>query len=89
MTMRLRAELIQAKILPDGHVVLHSDKASWAFTLTPLGALVWEFSDGTNTVEQIVEKVSEAGAIPIDGDLRSHVNNLVAELEEYGLLLVD
>lgn len=74
--------------LPDGHVVLVSKKTEWANTLSPLAALVWEFCDGSNSVEEIILKVRAIPGISFDETLVSEINTLLDELEESGFILV-
>jgi len=74
------------QLLPDGHLVLTSESTSWAFTLTPVGAIVWEFCDGTNTVDSIVEQIVNLNALSDLADLRTNVTELLTELDEIGLL---
>jgi hypothetical protein len=84
-----RTEDVKAKILPDGHVVLFADQSTWAFTLSPLAALVWEFCDGDNSVEQIVEEIGRIDQNSDKAALSSQVSELVVELSDSGLLLLD
>ena len=92
----LRSSSIEGTILPDGHVVLTGKEVDWAFTLTPLGGLVWAFCDGSNSIDEIVahllnlEQVSapviKETPVIIDGqNLKDEVLALVDELREAGL----
>jgi hypothetical protein len=78
---------IETTLLPDGHVVLVSPKTEWAQTLTPLGALVWEFCDGENTIDQIVESIGAIPEITVTQSLKDEVVKLVDDLTEAGFLL--
>jgi|AGTN01.1.fsa_nt_gi hypothetical protein len=72
-----------ARLLPDGYVLIHSQDSSWVYTLSPLGGLVWEFCDGVNTAQEIAALVgsqTELDTKPED------VATLLKDLEEKGLL---
>ncbi len=80
---------IDTTALHDGHVVLVSKKTEWANTLSPLAAVIWEFCDGTNTVDDIVAHIKAIPEISIDSSLEKEVEKLLAELDESGFLLND
>jgi hypothetical protein len=80
-----RDDKLESKLLPDGHLVIFSSKTNWAQTLTPVAALVWEFCDGTNTLEQILEHIEELTAQPTSDELRTQVSELIDEFVEIGL----
>jgi hypothetical protein len=84
-----RSDLITTKSLPDGHAVLVSKKTNWASTITPLAALAWEFCDGENTIEQIVEKIKSIPELQLQSDLRDEVSSLLEDLVEAGFLEED
>lgn len=78
---------VKTTLLPDGHVVLFSTKTDWAHTLNPAGALVWEYCDGENSVEEIV---SEVLSLVESGDregLHTEIKDLIENLSEQGLLV--
>lgn len=75
---------IETSLLPDGHVVLVSSKTDWAHTLTPTGALVWEFCDGTNSADEIVAKIQNIKEVPANPSLKDDVSTLLDELDEAG-----
>ncbi len=72
-----------ARLLPDGYVLIHSEKSTWVHTLTPLGGLVWEFCDGDKTAEQIADLICSRTQVPAK---REDVFELVKELDKNGLL---
>ena len=79
---------VETKLLPDGHVVLFSSQNDWAHTLTPLGGIAWEFCDGENTIDQIIELVASTAEVNTDvvsGELKTLCNELV----DSGLLTTD
>ena len=78
---------IQTNILPDGHVCLVSEKTEWAHTLTPLAALVWEFCDGTNTVDEIINQLKSVPELTISAKFKDEVAELLEELNDGGFLL--
>ena len=78
---------IQTNILPDGHVCLVSEKTEWAHTLTPLAALVWEFCDGTNTIDGIIDELKSIPEVTIRPELKDEVTALLEELSDGGFLL--
>jgi len=78
---------VNAKILPDGYVLLHVKYINWVYTLTPLAGLVWEFCDGLNTVEEVVHRISEMKEVIADPQLPGQVAEFMAELEKAGLLI--
>ncbi len=78
---------IETTALHDGHMVLVSKKTDWANTLSPLAALIWEFCDGTNTVDEIVANIKAIPELSFDASLEEEVNRLLADLDESGFLL--
>jgi len=80
---------VESKLLPDGHIVLFTQKTNWAHTLTPMGALVWEFCDGKNSLDDIVKLVAQVTETQQSGDLRDQVTTLLEELAEAGLFVDD
>lgn len=83
-----RDPIIDTTALEDGHVVLVSQKTEWANTLSPLAALVWEFCDGTNTVDDIVSNIKAIPELSFDSSLEQEVQKLLTDLEESGFLTV-
>jgi len=78
---------IQTNILPDGHVCLVSEKTEWAQTLTPLGGLVWEFCDGTNSVGDIIDQLKLIPEVTIGPKFKDEVAELLEELSDGGFFL--
>ena len=78
---------IETSLLPDGHVVLVSHKTDWAHTLTPTGALVWEFCDGTNSVDEIVTRIRGIKEVPENPALKEDIATLIAELDDAGFFV--
>jgi hypothetical protein len=76
---------ITTTILPSGHVVLMCEGTDWAYTLTPIGALAWEFCDGLNSAADICSKIAE---LPEFNDVpvaRNQIEELLQELDDAGL----
>lgn len=82
----MRRSDIVARILPDGYVLLEVTGTDWVHQLTPMGGVVWEFCDGKNSAEEIVERISaleEIGAMP---ELKEHVDRLLDEFRRAELV---
>ncbi len=77
---------IHTRTLADGHAVLVSSDVEWAYTLTPIGALIWEFCDGTNTAEEIQAKIEAIPDLQVGANLKKEVVSFLEELECAGLL---
>lgn len=80
-----RNSAIDTSTLPDGHAVLVSKDTDWAFTLTPLAALVWEFCDGTNTIDDIVSSIQSIPEFS-SSSKKEEIADLLDELDESGFL---
>lgn len=79
---------IQTTALPDGHAVLMSKDTEWAFTITPVAAIAWEFCDGTNTFEEIVAHVQAVPEFePVTANLSTELAPLFEELTDAGFLI--
>ena len=65
------------------------DQADWAYTLTPMGTIVWEFCDGQNQVESIVSSVARVSQQEMTPALADEVHGLLKELDELGLFAED
>ncbi len=87
LTKPKRSSDMESTSLPDGYVVLVNKKTNWAHTLTPLGGLVWEFCDGLNSVDEIVDKIQAIPEIGSRESLRQEVKDLVGQFDEEGFLL--
>lgn len=81
-----RNEQIKTSTLPDGHAVLVSKETDWAYTLTPIAALIWEFCDGTNTIDDIVSCIQAIPEFSANQCKREEVSELLAELDDGGFL---
>lgn len=79
-----RSNEMESTSLPDGMIILVNKKTSWAHTLTPLGALVWEFCDGENSVEEIVANIQSIPEIGERPTLGQEINELVQQLDNEG-----
>lgn len=78
---------IEAYIVPDGTCFLFDPTRDEGFALDQLGALVWDYCDGTTSREEIV---AEVGALlPNHPELAERVNELLAMFAAQGLLLPD
>lgn len=90
MTEKLRRHpTVKAKILPDGHVGLQMSNTDWVYILTPLGGAVWEFSDGTNDVDEIFSHITQLEGVEADASLKQQIADLVDELQKVCLLVPD
>lgn len=83
----IRNPAVRTKVLPDGHVVLMSDESEWAHTITPVGGIAWEFCDGNNTFDEIINMVR--AELPPDYaiDFRDELRSLLTQFVDAGLLL--
>jgi hypothetical protein len=77
---------VKAKLLPDGHVVLFSEKTDWAHTLTPLAGIAWEFCDGGHDIDEITSRVAQTAGIEAAGSVRDQINEFLDSLLAAGLL---
>lgn len=82
----VRQSDVQTTMLPDGHVVVVSSRTNWAFTLTPIAAVVWEHCDGLNSISEIVDKVSNIPEFAQTSNLEDSVAKLIRELSDEGYL---
>lgn len=73
---------VQTTLLANGHLIIFDSLSSWAHTVNPGGALVWELSDGKHDVGEIAVKVAETGFQMSE----SAVGQFLQELSEAGLL---
>jgi hypothetical protein len=81
-----RNSSIESTVLPDGHVVLTGKSVDWAFTLTPLGGLVWAFCDGQNSAEDIATNLLSLQEVNRESISSEEIASLLKELEDAGLL---
>jgi hypothetical protein len=80
---------LEVNTLPDGHIVVFNARTNLACTLTPLAALVWEFCDGSNSLEEIVQQLDSIEDLPKVQSMKVDVEKLVQEFEDSGLVLFD
>jgi len=78
-----RNQNFNARLLPDGYVLLYSETSDWVHTLTPLGGIVWEFLDGEHTAEEIADLIRSNAEIESSPD---DVSKLLEDLKQKGLL---
>lgn len=62
-------------------------KNNHSITLAPIAAIVWEFCDGLNTTDSIVESVSKLIGDP--PGLHSEIRQLLNQLAEAGFLSLE
>lgn len=79
----IRKAEFNARLLPDGYVLIHSENSDWVYTLSPLGGLVWEFCDGVNTTQEITDLVCSQTELETK---QEDIVTLLKDLEEKGLL---
>ncbi len=80
---------ITVETLLDGYIVLFNQRTSRACTLTPLAALIWEFCDGTNTLDEIAQHLESIPDLPPHPDLETEVDRLVKDFLDTGLVFTD
>jgi hypothetical protein len=82
MQTLLRDKNTQSALLPDGYVAIFHTQTKLSVVLPPLGGLVWEFCDGSHTLQQILDALTEcAGAHgPLPSNLEEEVKTLVDTL---------
>ncbi len=73
---------VKSQLLEDGFVSLYNSQTSMAFTLPPLGGIVWELCDGTLSLDEIIQRVYELieAAVSLE-DLEAQVCPLIEELQ--------
>jgi hypothetical protein len=77
---------VKTTILPDGHVALSTEKTEWVHILNPVGALVWELSDGALSTEEIITQISELIQSTDRTALEKDVQHFTKELIDAGVL---
>lgn len=80
---------IEVSTLIDGYIVLFNARTNRACTLTPLAALVWEFCDSTNTLDEIVQHLESIPDLPPQPDLKTEVDRLLKDFLDAGLVFTD
>lgn len=81
-----RNDEIKTTLMPDGHVVLFNSKTEWAQVLNPVGALVWEFCDGSTSVADMVDEIAGLLQVEDKSTLQNDINSLISELVKLGLI---
>lgn len=81
-----RNEEIKTTLMPDGHVVLFNSKTEWAQVLNPVGALVWEFCDGSTSLSDMTNEIGKLLEIHDTAILQDDINSLIQELLDLGLV---
>ncbi len=75
---------VETHVLPDGTCLLFDNRTEMGHVLNAIGALVWDYCDGTLTVDQIAGEI--AGLLPEQPLVRDDVARLIAELRTLDLL---
>lgn len=81
-----RAKNSKTSLLPDGYIAVFCGSSERALTLPPVGALVWEFSDGEMTTEDIITEVAKLLETNETPKLKKQIQDLTKELEKNGFL---
>jgi hypothetical protein len=76
---------LKSTLLPDGYLVIANKGTGEAVTLNPMGALIWEFCDGNNSIDDIVVELLALGA-PAVPTLHEDIRSLLEEMGKSGLL---
>jgi Coenzyme PQQ synthesis protein D (PqqD) len=76
---------VETYLLPDGTCLLFDNRTEMGHVLNTVGALVWDYCDGTCTVDQIAGEV--ASLLPDTTATRDQVRQLVSELRDLHLVL--
>jgi hypothetical protein len=84
-----RSNELETTSLPDGFAIIVNQKTSWAHTLSPLAALIWEFCDGQSSVDEIVASLQAIPEIGEKPSLKIEVEELIHQLGEDGFLVDD
>jgi len=75
---------VELHLLPDGSGLLFDPVSEEGHVLDPIGALAWDYCDGTLTADEIAGEV--AALVPTAPRLREDVRDLLAEFARRGLL---
>lgn len=67
------------RMLPDGHICIIKDEKV-VHSLSPLAGIIWEFCDGRNTLESIVDQLSEVAGVEPSADVIANVETLINDL---------
>ena len=77
---------IKTTLLPDGYAALTSDQVDWVHVLNPVGALVWELSDGNLSTAEIIAQIEKLIQSTDKDALRVEVDQFAQELLKAGVL---
>ena len=78
---------VETHVLPDGSCLLFDPTTCEGHELDLVGALAWEYCDGTETRDAIARSIAEL--VPQDERLPDRVRQILGELLRHGLLLVE
>ncbi len=91
MAVLRRVDGALCSLLPDGFLAIYYKLKGQSLVLPPIASLVWEFCDGSHTVEEITVLVSEclatAGTVP--DDLATQVQAIVDRLLKETLVAIE
>lgn len=76
---------VETHILPDGSSLLFDPLTCEGHALDIVGALVWDYCDGTLTTDEIAGAIAEL--VPQDGRLCEEVMRFLGQFARRGLLL--
>lgn len=76
---------VETYLLPDGTCLLFDPLAAEGHVLSVLGALVWDYCDGTTNRDEVTAQI--AGLLPEAVHLPDEVVELLDRFEDLGLLL--
>lgn len=84
-----RVPQTESALLPDGYLAVFHTEQKRSYIIPPLGALVWELCDGSNSIAQIVSEVQALVGVHGDApmDIESEVETLVNRLLSNGILV--
>src|SRR5689334_19583854 len=75
---------VETHVLPDGTCLLFDNRTEMGHVLNALGALVWDYCDGSSTVDEIAIEV--AGLLPDVQGIQDQIAQLVTELRSLDLM---
>ena len=83
MTPAVRSDLVAESV--DGELLVFDPVRNEVHQLNPMGALVWQFLDGSATVDELVGDLADAFDAPPD-QVRADLTALLDQLAEEHLL---
>lgn len=75
-----RAANLRTRLLPDGYASIMNESTDTVYTLTPLGAMAWEFCDGKHSSAEIAREISLLISAPDYDSILLQVKQLLAAL---------